>query len=185
MNDLVLLKSFYHKHDAELAVGLLHDAGIEAVLQADASGNNRVMVLKKDLKRAENIIVPVHDELFEEKLKQAEKMALESGHPSNDPIGETKKIPGSVSFLMIIAATFIIFCYFRGTYEDIRWMVFPDPQVKCQPVEGEGGRVEECKAYYTSGQLMGVRFYQRDKVHGPSKKYYYNGQLEWEGTYLN
>ncbi|VAW16045.1 hypothetical protein MNBD_BACTEROID05-1103 [hydrothermal vent metagenome] len=41
MEELVVLKSYFHKHDAQMALGLLKDSGIEAILQSDDVGGFR------------------------------------------------------------------------------------------------------------------------------------------------
>lgn len=67
MKDLVLVRTFLNKHEAEIAKGLLSDQAIEAVISLDdvgghlpefalISGGIKLLVKKEDVERAESIL---------------------------------------------------------------------------------------------------------------------------------
>ncbi|MFH1655053.1 MAG: DUF2007 domain-containing protein [Candidatus Omnitrophota bacterium] len=67
MADLISIKTFLHRHEAELAKGLLSEKGIEAIVQADDCGGYRphltfgtggvqLLVRKEDKQRAEEAL---------------------------------------------------------------------------------------------------------------------------------
>ena len=89
MADFILLKTYFHKHDAEMVVGLLKDAGIQAMLQSDDAGgfrphlnlgmgNNRVIIKKVDEEKALEVINNVQVEISEEEIKRIEDVAIQS-----------------------------------------------------------------------------------------------------------
>ena len=77
MSNFVLLKAYTHEYDAQMAVGLLKDSGIEVVLSVDDMGlrpyvtlnmgNNRVLVQEKDLQRAREAIKVLDEPSSEDK----------------------------------------------------------------------------------------------------------------------
>jgi len=67
MTELICIKSFNNRAEAELARGLLETQGVEAIVYADDAGGMRphlmmgmggarLMVIKNDEKRAKNIL---------------------------------------------------------------------------------------------------------------------------------
>jgi len=67
MKDLVLIKTFLSKHEAEIAKGLLEDQAIEAVISLDdvgghlpefalISGGIKLLVKEEDIQRAKSIL---------------------------------------------------------------------------------------------------------------------------------
>ena len=65
--ELVLVKAFYHKHDAEMAKGLLEDKDIMCLLKGDdvggyrphvtlSMGNYQILVREEDLETAKEIL---------------------------------------------------------------------------------------------------------------------------------
>ncbi len=92
MNEFVLLKACFHKHDADLTVGLLKNNGIEAFVQSDdaggfrqhltlSMGNNRVMVPKQELAKALDVMKLLEEEASDEEIKEMESLALHSPEP--------------------------------------------------------------------------------------------------------
>jgi len=67
MADLVSIKTFMHRHEAELAKGLLAEKGIEAIVSADDCGGARphltfgmsgvqLLVKKEDEQKAKEVL---------------------------------------------------------------------------------------------------------------------------------
>jgi hypothetical protein len=116
-NDLVLLKTFYHKHDAEMLVGLLRDAGIAALLQADDAGgfrhhltlgmgNNRVLVQAKDAEKALEIVKIYQEELSDDEVKHLDDIAMQA--KETKPASPAKKDTDKFDFLTALAAVLFI-----------------------------------------------------------------------------
>jgi len=128
MDELVLLKSYYHKHDAEIAIGLLKDAGINTILQSDdlgglrphltlGMGNNRVMIQKKDAEKALDVIKTLQEDLSEEELKQIEEMAVKE---KESPLPKkNKKFNKDYSIIIpiVIAIVFLILYLFKEIHK--------------------------------------------------------------------
>lgn len=94
MADFILLKTYFHKHDAEMVVGLLKDAGIQAILQSDDAGgfrphlnlgmgNNRILIKKEDELKAIEVIGNVQVELTDEEMKRIEEVAIQTKAPDD------------------------------------------------------------------------------------------------------
>jgi hypothetical protein len=73
MADLVNIKTFFQRHEAELAKGLLAEKGIEAIVSADDCGGMRrhlslgmgqvkLLVNKEDAERAKEVLKVLEDQ---------------------------------------------------------------------------------------------------------------------------
>lgn len=113
MSELILLRSFYHKHDAEIALGLLQDSGIEAVLSADdcggfrqhltlSMGNHRLLVKSADVEKAKEVLTVLDESLSDEEMKNLEKQALETTQEPPRP-----KIKFVRNFFIVLIVIFI------------------------------------------------------------------------------
>ena len=98
MEKLVLLHSFYHKHQAQTAIGLLEEAGIQAMLQADdaggfyphltlAAGNNRVLVHPDDAERAVEVIRPLLEDFSESEMQPSNRWPWRPSHRRRNRAG--------------------------------------------------------------------------------------------------
>jgi len=67
MSDLINIRSFYHKHEAELVKEILSEQGIESIIKADDCGGMRphltlgtagiqLLINKEDFEKAEKIL---------------------------------------------------------------------------------------------------------------------------------
>jgi len=73
MTDLVSIRTFLHRHEAELAKGLLNEKGIEAVISADDLGTWRphlsfgtgvqLLVKKEDVEEAQEALRILEDDI--------------------------------------------------------------------------------------------------------------------------
>jgi len=128
MSELILLKTYYHKHGAQMAVGLLQDAGIEAMLQSDDAGgfrhhltlgmgNNRVMIQKKDAKKAVDVIENVQEELSVEEIKRIEEIAVQAKEPAPQKRKRTLKKNLSIAIPIIIGVVILLFYMFQEAHK--------------------------------------------------------------------
>lgn len=117
MADLILLKSFYHRYEAEQAIGMLKKEGIEAFLQADDAGgfrpdlalgmgNCRVMIDKQHTERALEIIQPLIQEFTEDEMQSIEQMAAEAEAPVLPSKSSLSK--ESILFVMAISLALLV-----------------------------------------------------------------------------
>ncbi len=114
MGEFVLLKTYYHKYDAEIAIGLLEERGINSMLQSDdlggyrehlsiGMGNNRIMVRKSDLERAQEIIQTLEDNLSDEEIKELDEVSLFTPDPvetKEDPLQKNKAAVTNEKFII-------------------------------------------------------------------------------------
>jgi hypothetical protein len=123
MDNLVLLQSYYHKHDAQMAMGLLKDSGIDAILQSDDAGgfrphltlgmgNNRILVAPEDLSRAQDALKTLEQGLSEREIAELEEAALSQKPPKTPQI---RINPLSVALAAAAVITVIFILIFRGT----------------------------------------------------------------------
>ncbi len=73
MSELVVVKQFFHKHEAEMAKGILEDEGIKAMVSSDdlgvfrfhlfrSTGKVRLLVNKNDFEKAKEILKVIEEE---------------------------------------------------------------------------------------------------------------------------
>lgn len=200
MKDLVLLHSFYHKHDAQTAVGLLEEAGIQAVLQSDdaggfyphltlAAGNNRVLVRPDDAARAAEAIRPLLQDFTEGEMQAIEQMALEAEPPKDEPRRRHRRRKQGylLAVPLFIAGMFVLSYLFQDIHAN-KWVTYGsanDKYTDCRTVPHLGKSYDYCRTEFYTGQLMSERMYLGGKLHGEARDYYPNGNVMWEGTYIH
>ena len=118
MSEQVLLKAYYHKYDAEIAVGLLKDSGIHAILQSDDAGgfrehltlgmgNHRVLVQKKDVERAIEALEVLEQDLPDEDIKKVEEIAASKEQEPSSPTARKNQDRFIFVVPVIIAVVFV------------------------------------------------------------------------------
>ncbi len=156
MNDLILLKAFYHKHEAEMAVGLLKEGGVIAILQSDDAGgfrhhltlgvgNNRVMIQRKDAQKALELIKVLDDNVSIEELKQIEEEAVNSPRPSTQRLKKKTKSEYTLVIPFIVAALFIMSYYFQESKKSDRSFEGYLSNMDCQEGEPSSREYIDCK----------------------------------------
>jgi hypothetical protein len=79
MSELIPIRAFYHKHEAQMAQGLLKDKVIESMISADdcggyrphlslGTGNNRLLVKQEDVEQAKIILQTLDQPLSDAEL---------------------------------------------------------------------------------------------------------------------
>ncbi len=122
MDRWVLLQTYFHKYDAEMAVGLLQESGIESLLQSDdlgglrlhlslGMGNNRVLVPQQDLARAREVIATLDDDLSPEELAGIEEAALVRKSTESLPPKGPNAVSGYAWLIPLIAAILFLAFY--------------------------------------------------------------------------
>jgi len=180
-----------------MAVGLLQDSGIEAILKSDDAGgfrhhltlgmgNNRVIVQKKDVERALEVIKPLEEQISEAEQRRIEAMAVNEQHIPT-PKGPVKKKKSkknySITIPLIIAVVFIVSYAFDGMRTHRRNSGSAPADVECEPVGPPAERHRICREYYKTGNPRWVFHYKGDDVEGDFKEFYDGGSLRWEGAF--
>ncbi len=195
--DLVLLKSYYNKHDAEIAVGLLKEAGIESILQADdaggfhahlsiAAGNNRVMIRKKDAERALEVIKPLEESLTESDDLDLEELAMNAPVEPSVEIrkksGKDKSNPAIFISLGVMVLFIVVYAIREGSprlpEKSQDWRM----GVKCQRMSSNR---EVCSARYMNGQVRWRGEFKNGKADGMFLEYFHDGSLSKKGNFIN
>ncbi|GEM_PF-1917182 len=177
MDNLVLLKIYHNKYEAEAAIGLLKGNGVEAILSSDISlGDNQILVKKEDLERAKEAIKSLEESLSEGQVGEA------AIHAKETPPGKRKSTKNFIIAIpFIIAAIFLCSSIFQGINK---------PRYYKQRYYGEGldckqpnpdSKYTVCKEYYKDKKVRAIVIYKRNKLDGPLKEFFENGILrkEW------
>lgn len=196
MSELTILKTYYNKQDAEMAVGLLKDAGFEAILQSDDAGgfrphltlgmgNNRILVQKEVVEKALEVISSVQEELSEEELKRIEDLAVQSKEPDIPKKKRLKKTDLSLALPIIIAVVFLLSYVFQEIHKEKNYVRQYSNDFSCKYESTRKDAHGVCKDYYEDKKVHGVWHYIGDNAVGISKEFFHNGQVRWEGIYVN
>ncbi len=192
MSELILLKTYYHKHDAEIAIGLLKNAGIEAILQSDDAGgfrqhltlgmgNNRVLIQEKDSEKALEIIKSLDETFSEEELKEIEEIAVnEKFEADSDSTKKSKR-----DYVIFIPIAFVVFFIVSYVLQQIPTNKYYSSNFYCRPVNSGAKTYNVSQEYYNDKNVRWIGHYKGDKAEGISKEFYSNGQLRWESMYVN
>lgn len=111
MSELIPIRAYYHKHEAQMAQGLLHDNGIESMISADdcggyrphlslGTGNNRLLVKQADVEQAKIILETLDQPLSIDQLDAAQE---QPPSPQKQPSGNPKRN------IFVIVGTLLIF----------------------------------------------------------------------------
>lgn len=181
MSNLVLLKTYHNKYEAEATIGLLKGNGIEAILSSDISlGDNQILVKKEDLEKAREAIKLLEESLSEGQIREAAIGAKET------PAGKKKSAKDFLIVIpLIIAAIFLCSSVFQGIHK---------PRYYKKRYSGEGLDCKQpsldsiytvCKEYYKSRKVRTIVIFKKNKVDGPIKEFFENGVLRREWMYAN
>lgn len=197
MDQLVLLTAYYHKHDAHLLVGLLKEAGIESILQSDdaggfyphltlAAGNNRVLVQKKDVEKAMEILNSFQANVSEEDLKQIDEIAVQSKKTPIPKKKTTKEKDYSVTIFIVLAVFFVLSYVMqeisKGTFfKSGKHMAALD----CKDIGKMAGYYIECNEKYKNNKIRWIGRFRRKIPVEDSKTFFQNGQLNWHEVFLD
>jgi len=118
MNDLVVVNTYFHKHEAEIAKGLLESNGITATISADdmgglrehitiGMGNIRLLVVKNDFDKAKEILEGVTDVSKETDSQGKSREVLKLEYT----ISSYKKVKYIFGSFIVVSILFTI--YFR------------------------------------------------------------------------
>jgi len=125
MSQLVILKTYYHKHDAQMAQGLLNERGIDSILQTDdcggfrphislSMGNARLLVQKEDVEQAKETLkvldTTIEADTFGDMEKHSDLINIESA--SNQTQGNLRLQP-ELLIPLIILVLFILWYLVR------------------------------------------------------------------------
>ncbi len=204
MAELIIVKTYFHKHEAQMALGLLNSNGIEGLLSSDdcggyrdhltlGMGNHRLLVKPQDLNEAQTILEAFAQPLSEEELKKIEQEAV-----GENPLPTKKK----KNIIAILALSIIILILSVGYIQHRHVSTVFDPR-DCRST----GKGVQCREYYKSGQIKILEEFQdqtavmyeyypngalksdfrfvNKKLEGPSHDYNENGRLEREVIYKN
>jgi protein-export membrane protein SecD len=137
MPNLKVIKTYFHKHDAQIAKALLEDSGIESIVSADdaggfrphltlGTGNVRLLVQETDFEKAKDVL-EVLDQTVDEKelLKEFDKT------PPDGSLTEEKRGPEDVRKIgkkiitslskIVIAGLIIYYAMHVYSKEEPRW----------------------------------------------------------------
>lgn len=180
MDNLVILKIYHNKYDAETAVGLLKGNGIEAILSSDISlGDNQVLVKKEDLEKAREAIKLLEESLSEEDLKKIGEIAIQE---KETPFEEKKsKKDFAIIIPFVIVGVFLFLYVFQGLHTK---RYYAGGNFECKQVKSDE-MYTVCKEYYNSKKVRWVGIYKRNKADGLAQEFFEDGGLRWEGLYVN
>ncbi|MGE0267100.1 MAG: hypothetical protein AB7S78_01410 [Candidatus Omnitrophota bacterium] len=196
MDDLILLNSYFHKHDAEIVFGLLEEAGIKAILQSDDAGgfrhhltlgmgNNRILIQKKDAEKAKEILACLHENISEEELQQIEELAVQTKETLPPKRKRRPKKNNSIAIPIVLALIFLLSYVFQETHKEPYNSYKYFPAVNCNIVSNGTDSYNECKEYYKDNKIRWIGKYKGDTPVYDSKGFFQNGQIRWEGIILN
>lgn len=196
MANIVLLTAYYHKHDAQLLIGLLKDAGIEAILQSDDAGgfhphltlgvgNNRVLVQKKDVEKAMEILNGFQEKVSQKDMKQIDEIAVQSEETPVPPKKRTKKKDYSVTIPVVFATVFLFSFVFQKTHKAPIDSYKYRAHVECRTVRSGEEIYDECIEYYRNNTIRWIGKFKGNTPVEDSKAFFQDGQLRWEGIFAN
>jgi antitoxin component YwqK of YwqJK toxin-antitoxin module len=193
MDELVLLKTFYSKYDAEVAVGLLKDSGIEAILQGDdvggyrphvtlSMGNYRVLVRRAEALQAAEVLKTLEENLSDEEIMQMGEIAVQQPIPAppEAPKKDAKDIPLVIPFV-VIGLFIVIYVLSQNTQRyPAGWR---SDHVRCSPAQSTPAEQRICREYYRDDKIRSVWHYEKDLLEGPAKVFHPNGRLKYTEVY--
>ena len=168
MEELVVIKSFRYRHEAEQARELLRNNGIETVVSGDDAGGYRpdlgmwkncLLVQTRDVEKAKELL----EVFFEKTLIEG------TPEPLIEPTLETPSSPQDKRMFLsrgytipLVFITSLIFLIGRSfTKEEVQ------------------------KKYFLSGQVYRTMTVKYGKANGIFAVYYQNGKIRWKGNYRN
>jgi antitoxin component YwqK of YwqJK toxin-antitoxin module len=209
MNELIPIRAFYHKHEAQLAQGLLKDNGIESIISSDdcggyrthltlGMGNNRLLVKEEDAARAKVILEAFDQPLSKDELNKIEEQTADN---QPQPTYVTKK-----NTFIAIAICLVVFPILALISFRVGATFFSKDKRDCR----ETNLGYECKNNYKNGHPREVEIFPHEKLfdasvyvyfpdatiedeyhfvnkklEGSRKTYYENGKLNTELLYKN
>jgi antitoxin component YwqK of YwqJK toxin-antitoxin module len=172
-NPLSVAGVYFNRYEAEMAKGLLDEAGITSFISADdcggmrpdialGMGNFRVMVHRQDLSRAMDILVPLKKDSGESPVNSA-----------NQRLGGYMKGLIAVFGCLIVLSGFF---FWRSRLAD---------QLKenCQTLSDKPRYMEVCREFYKNGTIYSETYYEDRQNQGPVTVYFPDGSVKWVGTY--
>lgn len=194
MSKLVLLKSYYHKYEAEIVVGLLKQQGIEAILQSDdaggfhnhlsiGAGNNRVLIQPKHARKALDLIRPLEEELNASKFEELEELALQEPEVVEKPERSQKKNINYANYIPLgIIVLFLVMLGMQDVSKRYVGSKYYKENVNCKEVPHKTGW-EKCTGFYLDGRIRFEMNYKNGEPIGEYKEYHHNRQLMGKGTF--
>lgn len=168
--ELIVIKTYFSRYEAEIARGLLESSNIQAFISGDdcggmrpdiplGMGNYRLLVNREKFEAARGILNLV---VLEEKPQISDRRT---------------KIFSLAIFLLIgiLLIMYISGQKFRGVFQN------SSPEF-CQMLQ-DG--FEVCKEFYKNGEVYSEHFYLNNISHGQSKIFYPNGAVLWEANYID
>ena len=124
MSGLIIIRSFYHKHEAELVKEILSEQGIESIIQADDCGGMRphltlgtagvqLLIKKEDFEKAKEIL-----ETIEKKEMKGVNMDNQLKNMSYDNV---KSLLGVIIILLILILSLEVYNTYTSYKYETRW----------------------------------------------------------------
>lgn len=176
--EFIIAGVYFSRHEAEMAKGLLDDAGIWSVVSGDdcggmrpdialGMGNFKVTVNANDLDNARAALAV---------LKHGDENRME--HMDI----QRKKSGFGLGFVFFLC--FLVFTGFMCGRRD-RGIDLPDIPTSCKTLEKEPVKKEVCREFYRDGTVFSETYYRNEQANGPAKEYWNDGTLAWEGNYTD
>ena len=171
MDNLIVIKKFFRRYEAEHAKGLLEEQDIESIVSADdcggfrphltlGMGNVRLLVQKEDGDKAREVLQVLEGSVAESVIEEITE-SVKNFQPSKESSEQKNASPWPIVKL-ILAAVF----------------VFP-----LSALAYNHFRTETHKEYYLNHRVMREWTWKGGSVNGPAKGYYEDGAVRWEGNY--
>ncbi len=196
MPNLIVIKVFFAKHDAQMAQGLLKDSGIEAIVSADDAGgfrhhltlgmgNVRLLVQESDVERAKDVLRILEEEVDPAEVNELEAMAVRSSLKDEEirvPVQKENNLPIVILPVMIVLFAVFYVVKEKGQHPD-HTGEYSGPSSFCQEVSTNGTTYSVCRGFYQNGNVRWIGDFTDQKSNGSFKKFFYNGGLEADLAY--
>lgn len=193
MTKLILLQTYFHKHEAEMAVGLLQDNGIEAILQSDdlagmrqhltlGAGNNRVLVKEEDYLKAKEILDTLNVDFSEEELKDIEEIAVSEKVEDLSPAPQVDSKKYVILIPVIIVGLFL-FVYISRSRTPQNYFSHAPSRITCQHARSGADVYSVCKDYYKDLNVRWIGNLKNQRWNGIFQEFYPSGSLKLELNY--
>lgn len=168
---LKTIKTYFHRHEAQIAQGLLKANGIETTISGDDTAGYNLSIGTGNFK----LLVK------EEDFKQAEKILANTEKPAHVEDINSKKSPLKLSVTSFLV---IILCAPLLALIILPLIPLSQSKIICKEVIQEGKGRAECTAFYKNGGIFSVYSYVANKVDGQFRVFHPNGKIELEYSYL-
>lgn len=130
MNDLISVRTFVQRFEAEIAQGLLSSEGIDSLISADDCGGQRpdlsmrmggvqLIVRKEDFDRAEQILEVLEEEEITDDQADIKSLVCEPQYGPSNPSPETQHSRGVMRFGSVIGLKPEKEDYYRELHADV------------------------------------------------------------------